>query len=121
MTAKFITDRTTVGRHIYAIDGNEKAATLSGINTKRVKFWTFASMGVMSAIAGLVYSAGLNAASASAGQGCELDAIAACYIRGASTSDGIGTVIVALIGALVMALLNNGMSLMGSVLTGNKL
>ncbi|WP_423189004.1 multiple monosaccharide ABC transporter permease [Alkalibacterium sp. f15] len=113
LAAKFITDRTTIGRHIYAIGGNEKAATLSGINTKRVKFWTFASMGVMSAIAGMVFSARLNAASAQAGSGFELDAIAACYIGGASTSGGIGTVVGALVGALVMALLNNGMSLMG--------
>jgi len=113
LLAKYITNRTTVGRHLYAIGGNEKAASLSGINTKKVKFWTFAFMGFMAAVAGLIFSARLNAASASAGDGFELDAIAACYIGGASTSGGIGTVIGALVGAMVMALLNNGMSLMG--------
>ncbi|WP_407390939.1 multiple monosaccharide ABC transporter permease [Carnobacterium jeotgali] len=113
LVAKYITSRTTVGRHLYAIGGNEKAAALSGIDTKKVKFWTFAFMGFMAAVAGLIFSARLNAASASAGDGFELDAIAACYIGGASTSGGIGTVIGALVGAMVMALLNNGMSLMG--------
>nr|WP_251006120.1 multiple monosaccharide ABC transporter permease [Carnobacterium sp. ISL-102] len=113
LLAKYITSRTTVGRHLYAIGGNEKAASLSGINTKKVKFLTFAFMGFMAAVAGLIFSARLNAASASAGDGFELDAIAACYIGGASTSGGIGTVIGALVGAMVMALLNNGMSLMG--------
>lgn len=113
MLTKFITERTIIGRYIYAIGGNEQAATLSGINTKRIKFWSFSAMGLISGIAGIVFSARLNAAAANAGSGFELDAIAATYIGGASTKGGIGTVVGALVGALVMAVLNNGMSLMG--------
>lgn len=109
----FMANRTTVGRHIYATGGNEKAAALSGIDTRKVKFIMFVNMGVLSAIAGLIFSARLNAATATAGNGFELDAIAACYIGGASAYGGIGTVLGAIIGGLVMGILNNGMSLMG--------
>lgn len=110
---RFMTNQTTIGRHVYATGGNEKAAELSGINTKKIKFLMFVNMGLLSAIAGIVFSARLNAATATAGNGFELDAIAACYIGGASASGGIGTVLGAIIGGLVMGVLNNGMSLLG--------
>lgn len=109
----FITGRTTIGRHIYAFGGNEKAARLSGIKTKKVFFWVYVNMGVLSALAGIVYASRLNAATPKAGTNFELDAIAACYIGGASASGGIGTVAGAIIGSLVMGILNNGMSIMG--------
>lgn len=110
---RFITVNTTLGRRLYATGGNESAAALSGINTSRVKFFAFVNMGFLSAVAGLVFAARLNAATATAGDGFELDAIAAAYIGGASASGGIGTVIGAIIGGLVMGILNNGMSIMG--------
>lgn len=110
---RFITNQTTIGRHVYATGGNEKAAELSGINTKKIKFLMFVNMGLLSAVAGIIFSARLNAATATAGNGFELDAIAACYIGGASASGGIGTVLGAIIGGLVMGVLNNGMSLLG--------
>lgn len=109
----FITEHTTIGRHIYAFGGNEKAARLSGIKTKRVFFWVYVNMGVLAALAGIVYASRLNAATPKAGTNFELDAIAACYIGGASASGGIGTVAGAVIGSLVMGVLNNGMSIMG--------
>lgn len=109
----FITDKTVVGRHIYAIGGNEKAAALSGVNTNRVVFWVYVNMGLLSALSGLVFAARLNAATPKAGNGFELDAIAACFIGGASAAGGIGTVIGAIIGGLVMGVMNNGMSLIG--------
>lgn len=113
MVYRFLTNRTKVGRYIYATGGNEKAAKLSGINTNRIKFLMFINMGFLSAVAGLIFSARLNAATATAGNGFELDAIAACYIGGASAYGGVGTVLGAIIGGLVMGVLNNGMSLMG--------
>ncbi len=109
----FITQRTVIGRHIYALGGNEKAATLSGVKTKWVKFSTYANMGVFAAFSGIVYSARINSANPTAGEGFELDAIAACYIGGASASGGVGTIGGAVIGGLVMGVLNNGMSIMG--------
>lgn len=109
----FVTNRTVIGRHIYALGGNEKATKLSGIKTKRVMFMVYVNMGVMAALAGLLFAARLNAAAPSAGEGFELDAIAACYIGGASASGGIGTIVGAIIGGLVMGILNNGMSLVG--------
>lgn len=113
MAYRFVTNQTTAGRYIYATGGNEKAAGLSGINTRKIKFWMFVNMGVLSAVAGLIFSARLNAATATAGNGFELDAIAACYIGGASAYGGVGTVLGAIVGGLVMGVLNNGMSLMG--------
>src|SRR5699024_8421026 len=110
---RFFTTSTTAGRRLYATGGNEPAAALSGINTRRVKFLAFVNMGFLSAVAGLVFAARLNAATATAGDGFELDAIAAAYIGGASASGGVGTVIGAIIGGLVMGILNNGMSIMG--------
>lgn len=109
----FVTQKTIAGRHIYALGGNEKAAKLSGIKTKRVMFWVYVNMGVLAALAGLVVAGRLNAATPKAGTNFELDAIAACFIGGASASGGIGTIIGAIIGALVMGVLNNGMSIMG--------
>ncbi|MDL2310947.1 sugar ABC transporter permease [Peptostreptococcaceae bacterium OttesenSCG-928-C18] len=109
----FITQRTTLGRSIYAFGGNERATKLSGINTNRVFFLTYVNMGILAALAGIVFSARLNAAAPSAGSGLELDAIAACYIGGASASGGVGTIVGAIIGGLVMGILNNGMSIMG--------
>ena len=109
----FITEKTIAGRHVYALGGNEKAAKLSGIKTKRVMFWVYTNMGLLSAIAGLIVSARLGAATPKAGTNYELDAIAACFIGGASASGGIGTIMGAIIGALVMGVLNNGMSIMG--------
>lgn len=104
---------TPFGRHVYAIGGNRQAAALSGINTKMTDFWIFVHMGLLSAIAGVIFSARLNLAGPQAGTGLELDAIAAAYIGGAAVSGGIGRVVGALIGGLIMGVLNNGMSLMG--------
>jgi len=109
----FITSKTVLGRRLYAIGGNEKAAALSGIKTKFLTFITFINMGVLAALAGMVFAARLNAGTPKAGNGFELDAIAACYIGGASSSGGIGTVIGAIIGALIMGVMNNGMSILG--------
>lgn len=108
----YMTGNTTVGRYIYAIGGNKEAARLSGINIKRINMLVFISMGVLATISGMLYSARLNSATAAAGNLFELDAIAAAFVGGASTSGGIGTVFGAIIGALVMASINNGMSLM---------
>ncbi|MBW9154155.1 multiple monosaccharide ABC transporter permease [Clostridium estertheticum] len=109
----FIMTKTTFGRHIYALGGNEKAARLSGVKTKWVVFLVFVNMGILSALAGLVFAARLNSATPNAGVGFELDAIAACFIGGASTAGGIGTIMGAMIGGLFMGVMNNGMSLMG--------
>ena len=109
----FVMNRMTMGRRIYALGGNEKAANLSGVKTKRVTFWVFVNMGVMAALSGLLFAARLNSATPKAGVNFELDAIAACFIGGASASGGIGTVVGAIIGGLVMGVMNNGMSLVG--------
>jgi putative multiple sugar transport system permease protein len=109
----FVTSRTTIGRRIYALGGNEKAARLSGIRTERLAFYTFVNMGVLAALAGLVFAARLNTATPKAGLGFELDVIAACFIGGASASGGVGKVMGAVIGAFVMGVMNNGMSILG--------
>ncbi len=109
----FITQNTVAGRHIYAYGGNAKAAQLSGIKTQRVMFWVYVSMGLMCAIAGIVLSSRNGSATPKAGDGFELDAMASCYIGGASTTGGIGTVIGAVVGAMIMGVLNMGMSLLG--------
>ncbi|CUH96745.1 putative membrane protein [Propionispora sp. 2/2-37] len=109
----FITTKTVAGRHIYAVGGNEKAAKLSGVKTKSIVFWVFVNMGVLSALSGLVFAARLNAATPKAGVGFELDAIAACFIGGASVAGGTGAIMGAIIGGLVMGVMNNGMSLLG--------
>ena len=109
----FVTSRTTIGRRVYALGGNEKAAKLSGIKTERLSFYTFVNMGVLAALAGLVFAARLNTATPKAGLGFELDVIAACFIGGASASGGVGKVMGAVIGAFVMGVMNNGMSILG--------
>ncbi|SCM79199.1 Xylose transport system permease protein XylH [uncultured Pleomorphomonas sp.] len=109
----FLTTRTTIGRAIYALGGNEKATRLSGINTRRYSFYTFINMGVMAAFAGLIVAARLNSSTPKAGTGFEMDCIAACYIGGASTTGGVGRVTGAVVGAFIMGVLNNGMSIMG--------
>lgn len=109
----FIASKTVAGRQVYALGGNEKAARLSGINTKKVYFWVYTNMGFLAAIAGIVLSARNASATPKAGDGFELDAIAACYIGGAAASGGVGTVVGAVIGAFVMGILNNGMFLIG--------
>ena len=109
----FICNKTVFGRRVYALGGNENATRLSGIKTKWVRFIVFVNMGLMAAVAGLVFSARLNCAAPSAGMMFELDAIAACYIGGASATGGIGTIVGAIVGGLVMGTLNNGMSIMG--------
>ena len=109
----FVTSRTTLGRRIYALGGNEKAARLSGIKTERLTFYTFINMGMLSAMAGLIFAARLNTATPKAGLGFELDVIAACFIGGASASGGVGKVLGAVIGAFIMGVMNNGMSIMG--------
>ncbi|MEX4010484.1 multiple monosaccharide ABC transporter permease [Neoaquamicrobium sediminum] len=109
----FVANRTTVGRRIYATGGNEKAAKLSGIRTERLVFLTFANMGMLAALAGLVFAARLNTATPKAGLGFELDVIAAVFIGGASMSGGVGTIVGAVIGAFIMGVMNNGMSILG--------
>jgi len=109
----FVTRRTTIGRRVYALGGNEKAARLSGVKTRWLSFFTFVNMGMLAAVAGLVFAARLNTATPKAGTGFELDVIAACFIGGASASGGVGMVLGAVIGALVMGVMNNGMSILG--------
>ena len=109
----FVTTKTVAGRQIYALGGNEKAARLSGINTRSVFFWVYTNMGFLAAVAGIVLSARNGSATPKAGDGFEMDAIASCYIGGAATAGGIGTIIGAVVGAFVMGVLNNGMSLIG--------
>ena len=109
----FIMQRTIFGRHVYAIGGNVDAATMSGVKTKRVDFLVMTNMGVLAALAGMVFAARLTAANPKAGVNFELDAIAAAFIGGAAVTGGVGTVVGAIIGGFVMGVLNNGMSLMG--------
>jgi putative multiple sugar transport system permease protein len=109
----FITTQTVIGRRIFAMGGNEKAARLSGVNTSRLLFYTFVNMGVLAALAGIIVAARLNSSTPNAGDGMELDVIAACFIGGASASGGIGTVIGAVVGAFLVGVLNNGMSIIG--------
>lgn len=109
----FITSKTVAGRQIYALGGNAKAARLSGINTKKVFFWIYVNMSVLAAIAGIVLSARQGGANPKMGDGIEMDAIASCYIGGAAAAGGVGTIMGAVVGALVMGVLNNGMSMFG--------
>jgi putative multiple sugar transport system permease protein len=112
-TYAFLTNQTVIGRRIYAMGGNEKAARLSGVNTPRLLFLTFVNMGALAALAGLIVAARLNSATPNAGEGFELDVIAACFIGGASASGGIGTIIGAVVGAFFIGVMNNGMSILG--------
>lgn len=109
----FVTSNTVAGRQIYALGGNRKAAQLSGINTNNVFFWVYVNMGVLSAVAGIVLAARNASATPKAGDGFEMDAIASCYIGGAAVAGGAGTIVGAVVGAFVMGILNNGMSLYG--------
>lgn len=109
----FITTKTVAGRQIYALGGNAKAAKLSGINTEKVFFWVYTNMGLLAAVAGIVLSSRNGSATPKAGDGFEMDAIASCYIGGAATAGGVGTIIGAVVGAFIMGILNNGMSLYG--------
>jgi len=108
----FVMGRTIFGRHIYAIGGNRSAASLSGVNTRRVDFWIFVNIGVLAALAAVVTTARAGAAIAAAGVNFELDAIAACFIGGAAVTGGIGRVAGAIVGALIMGVLNMGLSIM---------
>jgi putative multiple sugar transport system permease protein len=110
---QFVASKTVQGRHIYALGGNIKAAKLSGIKTEWVMFWIYTNMAVLASIAAVVFAARLNAATPKAGQGFELDAIAACYVGGSAVTGGIGTVIGAVVGGLFIGVLNNGMSILG--------
>lgn len=112
-TYAFITSKTVAGRQIYALGGNRKAANLSGIDTKKVFFWVYTNMGILSALAGIVLSARNASSTPKAGDGFEMDAIASCYIGGAAVAGGAGTVTGAVVGAFIMGILNNGMSLYG--------
>lgn len=109
----FIMRGTVFGRQVYAVGGNEAAARLSGVKTKRTTFLVFVNMGLLSALAGLLFAARLNSATPQAGIGMELEAIAAAFIGGASATGGVGTVLGAIIGGFVLGVLNNGMSLIG--------
>jgi putative multiple sugar transport system permease protein len=109
----FLTNQTVIGRRIYAMGGNEKAARLSGVNTPRLLFYTFVNMGALAALGGMIVAARLNSATPNAGEGFELDVIAACFIGGASASGGIGKIIGAVVGAFFIGVMNNGMSILG--------
>ena len=109
----FVTTKTVLGRHIYAVGGNPEAAELSGISVKRITHVVFGSMGMLSALSGMLFAARLQSATTTAGTLFELDAIAAAFVGGASAAGGVGRVIGSLIGALVMTSLTSGMNLMG--------
>jgi len=109
----FITSQTVLGRHIYAVGGNPEAAELSGISVKRITYVVFASMGMLSALSGILFASRLRSATTTAGTLFELDAIAAAFVGGVSAAGGVGKVVGSIIGALVMASLTNGMNLMG--------
>ena len=108
----FVMGKTVFGRHIYAIGGNLHAAILSGVDTKKVNFWVFVNIGALAGIAAVVTTARAGAANGSAGQNYELDAIAACFIGGAAVTGGVGRVSGAMVGALIMGVLNMGLSIM---------
>ncbi|NVM93681.1 multiple monosaccharide ABC transporter permease [Arthrobacter wenxiniae] len=109
----FISARTTIGRHVYAVGGNRHAAALSGVKSKRTDFLVILNMAVLAGLAGMIFVARSNASGPSDGVGWELDAIAAVFIGGAAVTGGVGTVVGSMIGGLVMAVLNNGLYLMG--------
>jgi putative multiple sugar transport system permease protein len=113
MLYRFVTNQTTIGRRIYALGGNVKAAKLSGIKTERLTFLTFVNMGVLAGLAGMIFAARLNTATPKGGLGFELDVIAACFIGGASAAGGVGKVTGVVIGAFIIGVMNNGMSILG--------
>ncbi|MFC5923369.1 multiple monosaccharide ABC transporter permease [Micromonospora vulcania] len=108
-----LTRRTVFGRQVYAIGGNLSAAALSGVKVRTVNFWMFVNMGLLAAVAGVIYSSRSNGAQPAAGNMFELDAIAAAFIGGAAVTGGVGTVVGAMVGGLIMAVMSNGMQLMG--------
>ncbi|GHD41347.1 sugar ABC transporter permease [Mycetocola manganoxydans] len=108
-----IMNRSVFGRHVYAIGGNRHAAELSGIKTRKTDFLLFVNMGVLAALAGLIFTARLNLAGPKAGDGFELEAISAAFIGGAAVQGGVGTIGGAIIGGLIIGVLNNGMSILG--------
>jgi len=110
---QFVASKTVQGRHIYALGGNRKAAELSGVKVRWVMFWIYTNMALLAAVAAMVFTARLNSATPKAGQGFEMDAIAACYVGGSAVSGGVGTVIGAVVGGLFIGVLNNGMSIIG--------
>jgi putative multiple sugar transport system permease protein len=109
----FVTTKTVLGRHIYAVGGNPEAAELSGISVKRIVYVVFGSMGMLSALSGILFASRLQSATTTAGTLFELDAIAAAYVGGVSAAGGVGKVVGSIIGALVMMSLTSGMNLMG--------
>ena len=113
MLYRFVTNQTTIGRRIYALGGNAKAAKLSGVKTERLTMLTFLNMGVLAGLAGLIFAARLNSATPKGGLSFELDVIAACFIGGASASGGVGKITGVVIGAFIMGVMNNGMSILG--------
>ena len=113
MIYSYITSKTTIGRHLYAVGGNEVATKLSGINTKNVYFFAYANMGLLAGLAGILTIARLTSAQPTYGQNYEMDAIGSCFIGGASAYGGVGTVPGVIIGALLMGVINIGMSIMG--------
>lgn len=113
VTYSLVTSRTVFGRHVYAIGGNLSAAQLSGVKVKWVNFFIFVNMGFLASVAGVVFSSRSNAAQPAAGNMFELDAIAACFIGGAAVTGGVGKVTGAMVGGLIMAVMSNGMQLMG--------
>ncbi|SDI55487.1 sugar ABC transporter permease [Proteiniclasticum ruminis] len=108
----FLTTKTVLGRHIYAVGGNDEAAKLSGIDVKKVTLFVFSSMSMLAALSGILYTARLQSATVTAGTGFELDAIASAYVGGVSAAGGVGKVTGSIIGALVMASLTSGMNLL---------
>ncbi|WP_249745534.1 sugar ABC transporter permease [Mesobacillus boroniphilus] len=109
----FLTTKTVIGRHIYAVGSNPEAAHLSGINVKKITYMVFGSMGMLAALSGILFTSRLQSATTTAGTLFELDAIAAAYVGGVSSAGGVGKVTGAIIGAIVMASLSNGMNLLG--------
>lgn len=109
----YITTRTVIGRHIYAVGGNPEAAELNGISVKKITYFVFGSMGLLTALSGILYASWLRSATTIAGAGMEFDAIAAAFVGGVAVAGGVGKVTGSILGALVMASLTNGMNLLG--------
>jgi putative multiple sugar transport system permease protein len=113
MIYSIVMQRSVFGRQVYAIGGNLSAAALSGVKVRVVNFWIFVNMGFLSAVAGIVFSSRTNGAQPGAGNMFELEAIAAAFIGGAAVTGGVGKVVGAIAGGLIMAVMSNGMQLMG--------
>ena len=113
MIYSYITSKTTVGRYLYAVGGNETATKLSGIDTRKIYFFAYTNMGLLAGLAGILTIARLTSAQPTYGQNYEMDAIGSCFIGGASAYGGVGTVPGVIIGALLMGVINIGMSIMG--------